>query len=291
MRFNKLDTRHFFDRLRLYIFHNPTRDNEISIMNYILRVEGVSKDFSPALSLRQLCALDFKYKKSIRALQDISFALKRNKIMCILGLNGAGKTTLLKIISQLVLADKGKVFVNGSYREEEIKSSVGLLLDEERSFYWRLTGRQNLEFFAALYGLQNAQIKARIEELLALFGLDYADRRFDTYSTGMKRNFSLLRTLLHEPELMLLDEPTKSLDYLSTLKVKRFIKDELLGRQRKSIIFTTHQIREAADLAELLLILHKGKIRGYGTLEELREKINMPQATLEDIFMRLTSES
>lgn len=263
-------------------------------MANFLEINNISKDFYPVLTFKQLLGLKFKRKKQIRALEDISFSLEKGKILAILGPNGAGKTTLLKIISTLILPDKGTFTVNGycSPRDEEkIKSSVGLILDEERSFYWRLTGRQNLEFFAGLYGFNKRGSDSRIIELLELFKIDYADKRFDSYSSGMKKRFALMRGLLHNPQLILMDEPTKSLDYTAAYNLRNFIKENLVKKHAKTVIFTTHHMDEALDFADLFMILHKGKSCGIGTLNDLRRKINNQEAGLDRIFLELTKEA
>ena len=257
-------------------------------MDTILKVENICKNFSFPLSFRELFRSGFKQRKIIRVLEDLSFTLERNKILCILGPNGAGKTTLLKIIATLVLPDKGEIFVNGNSEEDKIKETVGLLLEEERSLYWRLSGRQNLEFFAALYGLDRLSAEQRIQGLLGIFKVDYADKRFASYSTGMKKNFALMRALLHDPQLLLLDEPTKSLDYASALSLRSFIKDRLVKEQGKTVILTTHNMDEAADFADLFMILHQGKIYGLGTIEQLRNQVQNLQASLGQIFLKLT---
>ena len=258
-------------------------------MKYVLEINKLTKDFIPPLSFTKLIKLDFTHQRPIRALEEVSFSLKRGGTLGILGPNGAGKTTLLKIIATLILPDKGSVTVNG-YRlgidDDKIKSFIGMVSSQERSFYWRLTGRQNLEFFAAMYNLKN--IKDKIKKLLNFFEIDYADRRFDSYSTGMKQKFALIRGLLNNPELLLLDEPTKSLDYAAALNLRKFIKENLIKKKEKTVIFTTHHIDEALDFCNLFMILHKGKIYGMGTLEELRQKINDSTAGLGEIFVKLT---
>lgn len=257
-------------------------------MPYI-EIQQLTKDFIPPLSFRKLLRLDFKHTKPTRALDDISFSLKKGEILGVLGPNGAGKTTLLKIIATLVLPDQGKVTISGNRvgkNDEKIKSIIGLATSEERSFYWRLTGKQNLEFFASLYDLNKRQSESRIQHLLELFNLDYIDKRFDSYSTGMKRRLSIVRALLHNPEILLLDEPTKSLDYNSACQLRNFVKKETL--QGRTIICATHNMEEAEDLCNLFLILHEGRIYGLGTLEELRKKISSSSATLSEIYLRLT---
>ena len=260
----------------------------------MVSAENLTKDFYPALSLRHLLKDIRRRTFPTRALDGISFSLPRGKVLAVLGPNGAGKTTLLKALSTLILPDSGTVSIDGcrlGIDDEKIKSSLGLVMDEERSFYWRLTGRQNLEFFTALYGMSPRDSRRRIEELLKLFKVDYADKRFDAYSTGMKKNFALMRGLLHDPALLLCDEPTKSLDYRSGCALQEFIKKNLVNRLGKTVIFTTHQIDSAFDFANLFLILDKGRMRAFGSLDDLRKKTCDPAASLSGIYLTLTTEN
>ena len=189
------------------------------------------------------------------------------------------------------LPDSGTVKVNGCVLgkdDEKIKSSIGLVAASERSFYWRLTGLQNLEFFAAMYGLDRAGAKARIGELFDLFEITYQGKRFDSYSTGMQQKFGLMRSLLHDPQILLLDEPTKSLDYASGIGLRSFIKERLAGQQGKTVIFTTHRMDEAAGFADSFAILYNGRLSGSGSLEDLRKAAGGNPSSLGEIFMKLT---
>jgi ABC-2 type transport system ATP-binding protein len=260
-------------------------------MDPILEVCALHKDFYPPLSFSQLFWPPLRKKNPHRALSDLSFSLRKGQVLGILGPNGAGKTTLLKILSTLVLPDQGKVHVNGlslGKDDEKIRALVGLVSEEERGFYWRLSGRQNLEFFGALFKVDKGILRKRIQGLLDLFKVADVDKRFDSYSTGMKKRFSLIRGLLHDPGLLLLDEPTKSLDHAASIDLRAFIKKELAGRQGKTVIFTTHAIDEAAGLADIFMVLHKGKVRAMGSLEELRQTAQEPEASLSEIFLKLT---
>ena len=262
------------------------------LMETILELKNVTKDFYPPLPLSRLARLNFKRPSPVRALDNISFTLKRGSILAILGPNGAGKTTLLKILSTLILPDKGSVSINGNRvgrDDEKIKSQIGLAAADERSFYWRLTGRQNLDFFAALYGLSKKITRDRLNALFAFFKIDYADRRFDVYSAGMKKKFSIIRALLHDPEVLLLDEPTKSLDYHSACELKEFIKK--LSLQGKTVLFATHDMKEAGSMSDLIAIFNKGRISGLGNHEELLRQINVSSAELEEIYIRLTQNA
>ena len=262
-------------------------------MATILEVKNVTKDFVPPFSLFKIFTPNFGRPQPTRALENVSFTLNKGSILSILGPNGAGKTTLLKIISTLILPDKGSVTLERlslGQDDNRIKASVGLAASSERSFYWRLTGRQNLQFFAAMYGLDKHKSASRIDELLKLFEITYQDKRFDSYSTGMQQKFALMRALIHDPMLLLLDEPTKSLDYASSLELKAFIKEVLVKKYAKTIIFTTHHMDEALDFAEVFMILHEGKVFAFGTLDDLRAKAGAKNASLGEVFIRLTKD-
>jgi ABC-type multidrug transport system ATPase subunit len=255
-------------------------------LEIMLKVANITKNFTPPISLSRGAA--------VRALDDVSFTLPKSSILAILGPNGAGKTTLLKILSTLIVPDAGTATMNDlrlGKDDNMIKGSIGLVTSSERGFYPRLTGRQNMEFFAALYGFSGKRAAARTGELYKLFRINYQNKRFDSYSTGMQQNFALMRALIHEPELLLLDEPTKSLDYTAALALRTFIKERLVKEQKKTVIFTTHRMDEAMDFADLFMILHKGKVYAFGTLMQLRSSVNMPSAGLGDIFVRLTGDA
>ena len=258
----------------------------------MLELKNLTKDFFPPFTPKQLFLSFGKPAQRTRALDNASFSLPKGSALAVLGPNGAGKTTLLKIISTLILPDKGTLKVNGwnlGKDDEQIRACVGLVASCERSFYWRLSGRQNLEFFAAMYGLYGRHARRRIEELLTLFKINYQDKRFDSYSTGMQQKFGLMRAMLHDPDLLLLDEPAKSLDYTAARDLRNFIKEHLVKEQNKTVIFTTHHMEEAIDFADLFMILHKGKVIVFGSLEELRVKVKNPSASLGEIFLQLTS--
>ncbi|MBU4305382.1 MAG: ABC transporter ATP-binding protein [Candidatus Omnitrophica bacterium] len=258
----------------------------------MLKVKNISKQFIPALPLSARLINLHRKNSPVTALKDISFSLEKGSILGILGPNGAGKTTLLKIISTIILADKGTVRVDNyspGRDDEKIKSITGLMSNEERSFYWRLTGRQNLEFFAAMHGLDKRNAESRLKEYFTKFKITYQDKRFDSYSSGMKRIFSLIKTILHDPRLVLLDEPTKSLDYNTSLKLRNFIRE--LSAAGKAVLLATHNIQEAEELCDSFLIIYQGKTRAIGALDELRKGMNNSSATLTDIYLKLTQNA
>lgn len=196
-------------------------------------------------------------------LQDIHFAIARGTLASLEGANGAGKTTLLKVLSTLFIPESGDVLINGFsviQAPERVRPQIGFVPSDERSFYWRLTGRQNLRFFAALQGCYGRQANERINELLASVGLDLqADQPFNLYSTGMKQLLGIIRALLHKPSVLLMDEPTRS---LSPQHIKRIhdLFRELTCCQGHTILMVSHNPAELHGLSNLRLILENGQI-------------------------------
>lgn len=255
----------------------------------LLAVKQISKRFPHAPSFRNV--LGRSSLPPTPALENVSFQLARGHILCILGPNGAGKTTLLKILATLILPDSGSVRMKGidAQRDAEmVKPFVGFSGDDMRSFYWRLTGRQNLDFFAALYGWKAYADTRYARRLTHLFQADFLEKRFDAYSSGMKKRLLLMRCLLHSPEIVLLDEPTKSLDYSAACAFKRFMKDELADKEQKTILLSTHQVEEFQGIADRFLILSGGRVLVYGSLDELREQTGFRGSSIGEIFTQLT---
>jgi len=209
----------------------------------------------------------------LTAVDDLSFNVAADEITAIIGPNGAGKTTLLKILSSLILPDAGYAKVGGhdTIHENRVKRLLGLVNSDERSFYWRLSARQNLRFFARLYDVPGKQIDSRIDMLLSRVDMtEAADRPFSGYSSGMKQRIAIARALLHDPPILLMDEPTSSLDPASARKFRRFVVDELNGRDGKTVVLASHNLREVEVMAHRVAILVAGKMRQVGTVDEVR---------------------
>ena len=242
-------------------------------MSYAIETVNIGKSFNLIKSYRDLILHPFQ-KKEIIALKDINIRVNKGELFGLLGPNGAGKTTLIKILSGLILPNQGNAYVSGYDLARDGKQArrvVGYVVSEERSFYWRLTGRQNLKFFAILNNLSLSEVKYRIDELIALTGLDAAaDRMFKDYSSGMKQKLAIARGLITHPQILLMDEPTKSLDPLAALNLRRLIKEKIVGEDKKTVFLATHNLSEAEELCHRIAIINHGKVNACGTLEEIR---------------------
>ena len=202
-------------------------------------------------------------KKPVAAIEDISIKVKKGEIFGITGANGAGKTTLLRVLATLILPAGGEVYIDGRHivrDSEEVKLLIGFHSGEERSLYWRLSGRQNLAFFAALYNLSSCQTKKRIEELFEMLQIKEPDKMVYACSSGMKQKLLIARTLLHDPIVLLLDEPTKSLDAKTAHELRKFLKDECAQKAGKTIVWVTHNLKEAEDVCDRTAVMDKGRI-------------------------------
>jgi len=224
-----------------------------------------------------------KNRQTITALDKINLTIAPGEVFGLLGPNGAGKTTLIKILSTLVLPDSGHASIYGTdvvKHPRAVLKKLQTVLSEHFGFERRLTGRQNLEFYANLYGIPHASAKKKIDELLAFCQLtDVADEMFQKYSTGMTRKLLVSRALLTDASVLLLDEPTSGLDPVSASDFKIFLKNVLVKERRKTLIWATHNLFEAQQVCDTIGVLKKGKIMAKGTPSEIRnsiaEKVNL----------------
>ena len=209
--------------------------------------------------MRQLA----KRYKDVQALEGVDIDVPRGSVVALLGPNGAGKSTLVRILATTVLPDAGEASVMGHdivSQASAARSSLGLMLGNERSWYWRLSGRRNLEFFAALYGMRRAAARARAEEVLRLVDLaDVADRRVGEYSSGMRARLALARAVLQMPPVLILDEPTQNLDPVAAANFRDTVV-QLSQERGASILLTTHNLHEAAVLADEVIVLALGRV-------------------------------
>ncbi len=254
-------------------------------LTYAIETYGLTKRFSGLRKvqdwLRYWGRLDAvraparRRDEGILAVQDVTFHVRHGELFGLLGPNGAGKTTLIKLLATLIVPTAGTARVNGYdlRAERQVQASIGLVTGNERSFYWRLTGRENLRFYAILSGLSPAQAQDRIAELSAILDLDeFLDRRFDQYSSGMKQRLALARGMLHEPQILFLDEPTASLDPVAAARLRQTIRD-LVREHGHTVLLVTHNLHEAEQLCDRVAIMHRGRLQVVDAVEKLRRLI------------------
>ncbi len=210
----------------------------------------------------------------IEALRGVDLDIKTGEVFGLLGPNGAGKSTLIKILCTLVIHDEGDVFVNGydvKKQPGKVLRNLQAVLPESRGFSWRLSGRQNLEFYSLLYGLDKQRAKERIDYLLDITGLKHREADdYQRYSTGMQRKLLLCRALLRDTPCLLFDEPTSGLDPASALEFRRLLRDKLSREEGKTIFMSTHNLEEAQDICDRIAILDRGKIIACDTPENVQ---------------------
>ena len=201
----------------------------------------------------------WRKKKKIQALTQVDLKIAPGSIFALVGPNGSGKTTLLKILAGLFLPDAGEVWIRG---QAALASATG------RDFYWRLTVRQNLEFFAALYDLPPKEIRQNVFQVAGQLGLgEFLDRPYEQLSSGTRQKLILARTLLSRASILLLDEPTRGLDPLAARAFRNLLKE--FSRQfKKTLLLTTHNLAEAEEVADHIGVLHEGRLLKVGTLQE-----------------------
>jgi ABC-2 type transport system ATP-binding protein len=244
-------------------------------MAYCIETMNLSKRFSILKSYSDLFLHPFR-KKEITALNAVNITVSKGEFFALLGPNGAGKTTLIKILSTLILPSSGKAFVGGfdvANHGRQVRKKIGYVVSDERSFYWRLTGRQNLSFFSALNDLSARDAAARITRLLQLVELEQdADRLFKDYSTGMRQKLAVARGLLADPDIIFMDEPTKALDPITAHHVRELVKERVMGERKRSVLYATHNLREAEELCDRLAIISDGTIQYAGTVAALKNE-------------------
>ncbi len=225
----------------------------------------------------------FNSKGGFAAVDHISFSVADGEVFALLGPNGAGKTTLIKILTTLLKPTSGMAKVAGfdvSKDKEKVRESIGIVF-QEPALDWRLTGRENLDFHARMYGIKRRERDARVEEALKLVELeDKVDIVVDKYSSGMKRRLELARGFIHNPKVLFLDEPTSGLDTHTRRRIWDYIK-ELNAREGVTIILTTHQMEEADYLCERVGIMDRGKLIALDTPQNLKDLIGSDLVSLE----------
>ncbi len=230
-----------------------------------------------------------RFKKDVTAVDGITFKANDGEILGLLGENGAGKTTTLRMLATMLKITDGEALINGHdviKEADKVRGEIGILFGGEVGLYDRLTARENIKYFAELNGMSKEETNKSIEELAKNLDMtEYLDRRVGKFSRGMKQKVAIARSIVHNPSVVLFDEPTIGLDVTSAKIVQDFIlKCKSDGR---TIIFSSHTIPEVEKLCDKIVIIHKGKVVEEGKLKELEEKYNN---SIEEIFINLIAK-
>jgi sodium transport system ATP-binding protein len=238
----------------------------------MIRIAGLSKSFGKHGEVRAVC--------------DVSLTAADGEITGLLGPNGAGKTTLLRILATLMTPDAGSAEIAGFDVVREryaVRERIGVLSDA-RGLYPRLTARENIRYFGALHGLAGDALERRIDSLIATLGLTaLADRRTQGFSQGERMKVAIARALVHDPPVVMLDEPTNGLDIMSVRALREQLRE--LKRAGKCLLFSSHVMQEVVALCDRIVIMGAGRIVAVGTARELLAQASA--ATLEDAFVSL----
>ena len=214
-------------------------------------------------------------KNLLTAVDHVTLSIESGELFGLLGPNGAGKTTMIRMLSTVLLPTEGGAKVNGFDiidEPDKVRESIGVLMMGERSLYWKLTGRENLEYYAAMYHMPPKIAKERINYFLKWLNLcDRADDYVEHYSSGMRQKLALIRCLLHDPPVLMLDEPTLGLDPRAAKDLRAFILE--LKEEGKTIVLTTHYMEEADQLCDRVAIIHRGRIIALGSPDSLKKQI------------------
>jgi ABC-2 type transport system ATP-binding protein len=229
-----------------------------------LRVEGLGKRYPlPPRLLRPIMRV--AARDEVDALRDVTFDVAPGEIVGLVGPNGAGKTTLIKMIATLLEPTTGRVVLDGvDVVDDPVRARrrMGLVLTDDRSLYWRLDGRQNLEVFGVLAGLPPAAARVRAGELLEQLGLAHRDKRVMGYSSGMRSALNIARAVLARPSLVVLDEPTRSLDPVASVEVAELLRRE--AAQGRSVLLSSHRLDEVASVCDRVVVIVDGRVRHVG---------------------------
>lgn len=257
----------------------------------VIAVESIEKYFPPALSgWRAL--LQPVAKPTERALSGVSFSVGAGEAVALIGANGAGKSTLLRILATLVIPTRGRATLSGFDVERDgarARKQFGYHTGGDEGFYTRLSARENLAFFAAMNNITGSLARERIARISAWMGLgENLDRQVRTFSTGMTHRLGLARAMLHEPGILLLDEPTRSLDPLAASEFRRLLKVEIVGREGTTLLFASHALHEVEEIADRVVLLDEGRIVACDTPQSLCSSAGT--RTLDEAIGRLVRQ-
>ena len=242
----------------------------------VVQVEGLTKSFPVRRSWPEILRAPFRRPTFTAAISNVSFEVSAGEFFGLLGPNGAGKTTLFKMLATWILPDGGTATIQGHDIGSEgrrVRRLIGSVMANDRSLYWRLSAVENLLVYAGLYGLARQEARRRIDEVLTIVELtDTGEKMVGSFSSGMRQRLLIARALLSRPPVLLLDEPTRSLDPVSAKAFRTFLRSEIAGRQGCAVLLATHSSEEAMDLCDRVGVLHLGRLLAVGSADELKRR-------------------
>lgn len=237
-----------------------------------VRVEGLTKRFAPRASVRDIVSFA-RRAPAVAVVDRVTLDVHPGEVFGLLGPNGAGKTTIFKMLSTMIAPDGGTASVAGFDVVADaaaVRAALASVPADERSLNWRLSARQNLLLFAALQRVPRGETAERVEWALRTVALsDTATKRVGEFSSGMRQRLLIARALLTRPKILLLDEPTRTLDPLSARELRRFLREELVGRYDCTILLATHNTDEAFGFCDRVAVLHRGRVLATGATQAL----------------------
>lgn len=246
----------------------------------IVRAEGITKRFPVQRTWRETLRAPFA-TPTAEVLSDVSFEVAEGEIFGLLGQNGAGKTTLFKLLATLISADEGSATIGGHDVRTEgdaVRQLLAPVLANERSLYWRLSARENIRLYCALQGIPVAATHDETERVLSITDLrDTEEKMVGMFSSGMRQRLLIARALIARPRILLLDEPTRSLDPISARDLRRFLRETVVGKEGCTVLLATHDAEEVWELCDRVAVLERGRVLALDRTRVLRERAGTPR--------------
>jgi len=250
-----------------------------------IRLQNIHKQFLQSRPFRQWIRSPFA-TTYLDVLRGVDLTVERGEAVGLVGTNGAGKTSLLKVVAGLVRPDQGQVEVMGvdtANHPATAHQHLGFVMSSERSFFWRLTVRQNLFFFGRLRGLSDSELEETIPKVLSSVGLMHRiDNAFRELSDGMRQRLAIARALINEPDILLVDEATRSVDPSSSVRLRRFLRDTWVGEMSRTLVIVSHHLDELQEVCGRTILLEEGRVKMEGETETILPRIKEKLQAMAD---------
>ena len=255
----------------------------------MIQVQDLVKDFKLTRKIRKEMGAEFKNKKSLRAVDEVSFTCQPGRIFALVGPNGAGKTTILRMIATMLKPTSGTIEVGGfdcQKNPQKVREKIGFMTDQT-ALYDRLTPYEMVKYIADLHGMDASVFKSRKDKIFDMLNIhEFANRRIARLSSGMKQKTSIARTIIHDPDVLVFDEPTTGLDVMTSRAIIKLIRS--CKEKGKTVIFSSHRMGEVNQISDDIAIIYKGSLYFNGGLDQFKSE--MTHETFEDEFIHMVGE-